>query len=212
MITTHLATSFRTCMVYIALAVACMIVMNLVGIPLRTEQTPLGILNFEFPWTEQHALYMLQAWPLKVQLVASFQIGLDFLFIALYVLAIAHANYFVAAQCASIANYRQEKKWVFWILAFAGRMLAVSQVAAGALDSMENVGMMYILYTQTAPGALPVFVSCCAAIKFVLVALGMLYGIAGLLMHMIWYYCCNKRKTTSNDNNNYSVQQEDEQQ
>ncbi len=189
--------SFSSCLIYCALAIAFMIIMSIIGIPLRTEQTPMGIVSFEFPLNAQNALRMLQAWDGQTQNVASFQIGLDFLFIVLYVLAIANTCYFVSATLA-----HQWPRYKQWIL-ISGRMLATAQLFAGALDAIENVGMMYILYTQDAPHVLPALITCCAFFKFLFVLLGAVFGLMGLAVVIVLRWR-NKLQRA-----NYTVQQDE---
>ena len=99
---------------------------------------------------------------------ASFSLGLDFLFIPVYTLTIGLWS--VVSQ--EVLNAR---KWPF---AKAGTLVAYGVVAAGVFDIVENVALLWTLFTIVNP-PWPQLAAWCAIIKFSLLFLGIVYAAYG---------------------------------
>ena len=150
------------------LTIAVMVILNVVGAPLTTEAAPLGIISFEFAGDVSTAQAMLDSWDAQTHVRAGFSLGFDFLFMVLYSCAIACACAWISGGLRDVAAP----------LATAGLMLAWGQWLAALLDVVENTGLWITL--SNSPSAPWLRVAWwCAAIKFTLVILGLLYTILG---------------------------------
>jgi hypothetical protein len=139
------------------------------GRELKTENTPLKILNLEFAKTKEEAQIVLDAWKPNENLdrinIAGKNIYLDFIFIFFYSL-------FLFAACRKIRYHSQ--KWQ----KKAGKNFAYMGLAAGAFDIIENTLML-----RTLDGNYDVFTTLvtftCASIKFALAGFAILYILLG---------------------------------
>ncbi|MBI1782308.1 MAG: hypothetical protein HYR66_13240 [Sphingobacteriales bacterium] len=140
------------------------------GSDLKTENTPLKIVSFEFAKTKEEAQTVLDAWKPDANInrltIARKNIYLDFIFIFFYSL-------FLFAACRKIRYHSQrwQKK--------AGKNFAYMGLAAGGFDIIENILML-----RTLDGNYDVFTTLatfvCAAIKFALAGFAILYILLGL--------------------------------
>ncbi len=150
------------------LTIAVMVVLNVVGAPLTTEVAPLGIISFEFAGDVSTAQAMLDSWDAQTYVRAGFSLGFDFLFLVLYSSAIACACAWISGGLRDVARP----------LASIGLMLAWGQWLAALLDGIENTGLWITL--SNGPSAPWLRIAWwCAAVKFTLVILGLLYAILG---------------------------------
>ena len=150
------------------LTLVVMVVMNGVGAPLSTGAAPQGIISFEFAGDVSTAQAILDSWDMRARAHAGFSLGFDFVFLVLYSTAIAYA-------CAWIASGLRDHARP---LAALGRLLGWGQWLAALLDGVENTALWTILANgPSAPW--PQVAWWCAAVKFTLVILGLVYVILG---------------------------------
>jgi len=157
----------RVFWVFFAIAAAFMIVMQLLGAPLKTADAPAGIVSYELAGSAAVSQRILASWDAGTRVSAGLNLGLDYLFIVSYVAAIGMG-------CSLLAvSFRQWARVLAWI----GIVLAWGQLFAGALDALENAALLSLLL-GAGPGAWPAVSRACAIPKFLIVALGLLYLLA----------------------------------
>lgn len=156
----------------LGLTLILMVALQRAGAPLVVEGVaPHGIVSFEFAGTVAGARAMIDAWsavPHGWQ-HAAFSLGLDYAFLLAYATALA-------LGCHLLAEKRRVR---FPAFARWGRRLAAAQFVAAALDAVENAALLRLLWGATAE-VWPVLAFACAAVKFVLVGLGLAYLLGGL--------------------------------
>lgn len=176
--------SGRLLWLFIISALALSAVMQLIGRPLQTAAAPAGIISFEFAGTVENAQQMLASWDQSQQVRAGLSLGLDYLFLVLYATAIALASFRVAAAWRSPQP----------LLATVGVWLGWAQWLAAALDAVENVALISLLLGSD-NGLWPPLAWGCAAVKFTIVAAGLLYVLVGAGAYLI-----NRASTISRRN------------
>lgn len=163
--------------------------------PLRTPASPDGIVSFEFARTSQRAQMMIDAWTGRVTISiftdgehsnarivpsgesflynpvpminAAFGLGLDYLFMPAYALALA---------LGTLLAMQKHGGFVKTLGAVAG----YGAFAAMLTDAIENFALLQVLlgaYTSRYP-AMAAF---CASVKFGLLLFGILVGLFGWL-------------------------------
>lgn len=150
------------------------VIFGFVGKPLNTLEAPYGIASFELAGTLTNAREILSSWDDTTKLRAAFIQGLDFLFIPVYVLVIALGN-------GKAANAVRQKGWPFALL---GVPLAWAVIFAGILDAIENIALLILLFFQP-KNPWPQIAFWCAAPKFVIVIIGVIYIFFGALAHLL---------------------------
>jgi hypothetical protein len=150
------------------LTLVVMVVLNGVGALLNTEVAPLGIVSFEFAGNVSTAQAILDSWDLQARVHAGFSLGSDFLFLVLYSTTIGYA-------CAWVASGLRDGAWP---LAWFGILLAWGQWLAALLDGVENTAL-WIILTNGPSVPWPQIAWWCAAVKFTLVLLGLVYVMLG---------------------------------
>jgi hypothetical protein len=152
----------------LVLTLTVMVVLQVMGGPLKTGAAPQGIISYELAGDIPTVEMILGSWDPQTRIYAGFNLGLDYLFLVLYSATIACA-------CAWIAGTLRSRSRP---LATAGLLLAWGQWLAALLDSIENAALLVLLLgTPTAPW--PPIAYWCAVIKFALVLLGLLYVLVG---------------------------------
>jgi hypothetical protein len=158
-------------MVFLSLLVGA--ALQVLSGPLTTEAARRGIVSFEIAGDLSRAQEIITSWGADGRVRAALNTGLDFLFIPLYVGAIGLGSLLVAERLAARSNglYR------------LGFVLCWAQLLAGALDVLENIGLIRVLLgTQRA--FWPALARWSAIPKFVIVGAGIAYilvGAVGLL-------------------------------
>jgi hypothetical protein len=151
--------------------VATLVVMGVLtvqGGPLKTEEAPLGIVSYELARDVPGAREILDSWAPRARVHAGFNLGLDFLFLALYSTTIGLA-------CVGVARSLYPRHRT---LASAGWPLAWAQWLAALLDIVENTALLAMLVD--APAApWPAVAWWCAVPKFAIVFLGLAYAGVG---------------------------------
>lgn len=160
----------RVLVILVVAALALMALLNMINRPLVSPASPYGIISFELAGTLVSAKKILAGWDEASRLVAAFSLGLDYLFMLAYPLAIGMACSWIAEEL-SLHHHP---------LATLGIRLAWAQCLAALLDAIENIGLMEtLLGTQIA--LWPRIAQICAVFKFVLVISGLLYALYGLV-------------------------------
>jgi len=149
-------------------AVLLMACMQLLGRALVTDAAPAGIVSYEFAGSLPAARAILDSWDAAARVRAGLSLGLDYLFLVLYAVAIG-------LGCTLVAS-ALELRTPF--AARAGLLLGWGVLAAALLDALENYALIRLLLGSA--GAIwPAVASSAAGPKFALVALGLLYVLAG---------------------------------
>ena len=147
-------------------AISIMVLLNIVGVPLITDRSPTGIVSFEMAGDLANAQAMVASWGENGRIAAGISLGADYLFMPVYAAAIGLGCILVAGQFGPGNGQR------------LGYILAWAQGAAALLDGVENVALIQILLGNTNLNWPPV-AYWCAFIKFVFIALGLLYALGG---------------------------------
>lgn len=146
------------------LTVGLMLAMNSLNRYLVTPLSPQGIVSFELAGELGRSLEMLASWGESGRLAAGLSLGLDYVFLLAYPASIGMACTLAAQRLSA------------WMrpASLAGGVLAWALPVAGGLDAIENYALIRILLDADHP-ALPPTAYWCAAIKFAIVALGLVY-------------------------------------
>ncbi len=141
-----------------------MVALRWEGASLTTPASPRAIVDLEFADTPHRLNELLAVWNLSV---VKGNIWLDFLFIVSYVLFLS-----IAAELCAM-------KWPEGILRQTGILLARAAYVAGLFDITENLLMLQSITGNFSDGSLRLTYYC-AAIKFILAALVLLYVLISL--------------------------------
>jgi hypothetical protein len=158
----------RAFVVLLVLAVVVMVSLQVFGSPLKTRVAPFGIVSFEFAGEQSQAKAIVESWGARAQVYAGLNLGLDYLFLVAYAGSIGLGCVLVAQSLAKRAA----------ILYSAGVFLAWGQILAALLDSVENYALIRILLGSVQEQWSMVALWC-AAPKFMIVALGLVYFLVG---------------------------------
>jgi len=150
---------------------ALMVTLSALGAPLRTDASPAGIVSFEFAGSLDAAQGMIESWGETGRIYAGLNLGLDYLFLIAYPFAIGLA-------CVIVSRRLRVRGTGFLN---AGIVLAWAQGAAGLLDALENYSLIRALL-GTQIEAWPTIARLAATGKFALVALGLLFVLAALVV------------------------------
>jgi hypothetical protein len=137
------------------------------GAPLRTPAAPLGVLTMEFTGDPERARAVVESWGPEQRARAGFDLGLDYLYAVVYSTGLALA-------CVWTGDLLRARRWP---LASAAVPLAWLQWAGGALDGVENLSILASLEGNYAWAPLAPL---CAIPKFLLIFVGIGYGLLGL--------------------------------
>jgi hypothetical protein len=126
-------------------------------------------LCLQFAWSEVRASEILGNWSAEDKRAVRLNLALDFVFIVIYVTAIALA-------CALAAGALDAARWPGG--GGMGGSFARAIVIAGLLDVLEDVAQLVMLAGyRTQPW--PALASVCASLKFFLAAVAILYALYG---------------------------------
>ncbi len=146
-----------------------LIVMAKSGATLRTMATPKGILDLEFAYNGDKAAAVMKAWQNndKTDIVTAAKINtqLDFIFLLFY-------SAFLYNGCRIILVYFKGAD------ANIGLLLANGAIAAGLLDILENIGMLFTLHGYT-NSAIPLATCSFSIVKWLLALAALLYLLVG---------------------------------
>jgi len=138
----------------------------------RMDLRGVSILDIELMRTSENATQQVALLGSSGVDAAQMSIYLDFPFLVLYALALSAACAVLAARAADRGATA---------LAAAGRLMVWAAPVAAALDAVENVALLRVLGGQTGqpwPGIAYGF----ASVKFVLLAVVIVYLVVGLLL------------------------------
>lgn len=156
--------------ILITATIALSLVLSSIGQSLKNQTAPQGIISFELAGSGSRAEQIVSSWPEAARRDAFLSIGVDYLFLCVYPLAISLA---CIVASASLTRYR--------LLTKAGATLGWLVLGAGVLDAVENFAMIRML-KSTGGDAWPMVAKWCAIPKFSLVALGVFYLLLALLL------------------------------
>lgn len=160
----------RAFILFFILSIIVMISLQVTGEPLRTDVSPNGIISFEFAGELDVAQRMVDSWGPTGRIYAGLNLGLDYLFLAVYACAISLGCILVARRLY-LRNAAP---------ADAGIIIARAQFLAAVLDCVENYGLIQVLL-ETQYEAWPVVAKWCAWPKFLIVGIGLIYVVTGAL-------------------------------
>jgi hypothetical protein len=150
------------------------IVFGITGAPLTTEAAPYGVVSFELAGTVRKAEQILASWDMDVRQRATFSLGLDFLFIAVYASTIAFG-------CGMAALILQRSGWP---LARWGNPLSWAVILAAMLDIVENIALYIVIFGfVTSPW--PEIARWCALLKFALIFIAIVYVLYGGVVALV---------------------------
>jgi hypothetical protein len=158
----------------LVLTLLLMFALNLIGAPLITEASPSGIISFEFAGTVSNARSMIESWGDDGQFPSGLSLGLDYLYLFSYSITIALGCVLVSQSLSSRVR----------TLPLAGVILAWAQFLAAILDALENYGLIRVVF-GSGNELWPAVARWCAGPKFLIVALGLLYVLAGVLLVVV---------------------------
>jgi hypothetical protein len=162
------ASQRRVFFVSALLAVFVMVILQVLGRPLITEAAPAGIVSFELAGNILTADRMLESWGDAGRVYAGLNLGLDYLFLVTYAVA-------VGLGCVLVARSLSHRSRFFTA---AGILLAWAQFGAALLDALENYALIRVLLgSQRKLWSL--LAQWWALLKFLLVALGLVYVVFG---------------------------------
>lgn len=163
---------------FLVLLVATLVVMyllNLVSAPLTTPAAPLGIISYEFAGSVETARQILASWDASTQVHAGFALGFDYVYLLFYSTTIGLA-------CILAAGALRDRRWP---LASAGAPLAWGLWVAAVFDAVENLALTLLLFGDLV-SPLPEIAFVCAAIKFGLIFLGLVYALYGAVIRLVF--------------------------
>ncbi|OGO31091.1 MAG: hypothetical protein A2Z16_15525 [Chloroflexi bacterium RBG_16_54_18] len=164
----------RVLVISMMAALALLALLNVVNRQLISSASPYGIISFELAGTLDSAQKILAGWGETDRLIAAFSLGLGYVFMLAYPLAIGLACSWIAEELALHHHPH----------AAFGIRLAWAQGLAALLDAIENISLMEVLLGIEI-ALWPRIAQICAAFKFVLVISGLLYALYGLVSYLV---------------------------
>jgi hypothetical protein len=175
----------RSFFTFLALTLVLYGVFGVLDRPLRTEAAPYGIVSFELAGDARMARAIGDSWKQMSGLLsatgepdpdivngpyvfAAFGLGIDYLFMPVYALALAFATLLTA---------QKHTGWVRSLASAAG----YGAFAAAMFDAVENYALLKMLLGMYDTGY-PALGSFCAIIKFGLLVFGILVSLAGWIL------------------------------
>ena len=155
----------------LVLSAALLAALHALDIPLRTPAAPRGIVSFELADSMAASQQILDSWNARAKIQAALSLGLDYLFLIVYAV-------FISLACVQVSKALQHRSP---LLAGIGAVLAWAQFLAAVLDAAENSVLIALLLNSECTW-LPVAARACAIIKFSIVAAGLVYMGAGMLI------------------------------
>jgi hypothetical protein len=150
-------------------SILTMAFMNIQGAPLVTSAAPLGIVSYELAGSPARMQAILDSWDEFARQSAAFNLGFDYLFMAIYSTAIALACLLAGAGLRSCR----------WPFGKAAPVLAWGLWLAALFDAIENWALTTALFSVPA-SPLPEIARWCALLKFGLIFTGLVYAFLGL--------------------------------
>lgn len=158
----------RLFFIFLFLTILLFAVFRVLDEPLRTSAAPNGIVSFELAGTPANAEAMVSSWSQDGKFFAAFGLGIDYLFMPLYSLALAFGTLLAAGRHGG---------WIKSLGAVAGW----GAFAAAVFDAVENYALFQVLLGAY-QSSYPAIAAFCATLKFGLLIFGLVYAvIVGLL-------------------------------
>lgn len=158
----------RLFVTFLLLTLVLFSVFRVLDKPLQTDYAPNGIVSFELAGSAQNAAHMVLTWSGEAMLSASFGLGIDYLFMPLYGLALAFGTLLAASR---------HQGW----LKSVGAMAGYGAFAAPLFDAVENYALFKILLGAF-ESPYPEIAFYCALFKFGLLVFGIVVALVlGLL-------------------------------
>ncbi len=158
----------------ILLTLVFMIVLNLLGASLNNPSAPNGIISFELAGEVEVSKSILDSWDDKAQILASFSLGLDYLFLIVY-------SNTIGLGCIWAMGSFVSKGSGFLTV---GLILAWGQWFAALFDAVENAALLKLLFGDL-QSPYPEIAKVFAIAKFVLIALGLIYVAFSAIIRII---------------------------
>jgi hypothetical protein len=149
------------------LSIAVMVALDDQGSQLKTEASPWGIVSLEFAGSGEAATRMLAEWGERGRLIAGINLGLDFLFILVYAVALSLGSAIAARSHGRFSTSRER----------IGYLIAWGALLAGLFDVVENVALIEVL-TGTDGDWWPGVARACARLKFAIVGVALAHIIS----------------------------------
>jgi hypothetical protein len=152
---------------FLALTVLLFAVFRVLDTPLRTPAAPNGIVSFELAWSPGASVDMVNSWSEYARLLAAFGLGIDYLFMPIYALALSLG--ILLASARHPGGFERLGAWMGW-----------AALVAPLFDAVENYGLLHSLLSPLF-SLWPLVASVCATLKFTLLILGLIYAMVGWL-------------------------------
>ena len=136
--------------------------------PLRTPAAPNGIVSFELAGNLETATSIINSWDARAGLFAGFGLGLDYLFMPFYALALSLGILLAAGRHPGA--FEKAGAWLGW-----------GALAAALFDAVENYSLWQLLLGNLQEGWANL-AAMCATIKFGLLILGLAYALLGWVL------------------------------
>jgi hypothetical protein len=136
--------------------------------PLRTPAAPNGIVSFELAREPVTAQSIIGSWDSNARLFAAFGLGMDYLFMPVYALALS-------LGILLVMNGR--KGWYFQLSTWMGW----GALVAALFDVVENYALWHTL-TEEVVSPYPEIAALCATIKFTFLIAGLIAVVTGKLI------------------------------
>ncbi len=151
----------------LALTLILFAIFRVLDVPLRTPAASNGIVSFELAGTPAAAQSMIDSWDARARLFAAFGLGIDYLFMPIYSLALTLGILLAAGR------HQGGFKTI-------GAVAGWGAFVAAAFDALENLGLTASLLNGVSV-PWPQISAFSATIKFTLLVMGLVYAIlAGL--------------------------------
>ena len=152
---------------FLALTLILFAVFRVLDAPLRTSAAPNGIVSYELAGNIKPAAEILGSWDARAQLFAAFGLGIDYLFMPTYALALSLGILLAAGRHPG---------------AFAkiGAPLGWGALAAALFDALENFALWQFMLGDF-QALWPRLAAFCATVKFAFLLLGLFYALTGWL-------------------------------
>jgi hypothetical protein len=135
--------------------------------PLRTAAAPNGVVSFELAGKLETATGILNSWDARAQLFAAFGLGLDYLFMPSYALALSLGILLAAGRHSG--TFAKVGAWLGW-----------GAFAAAVFDAVENYSLWQLMLGNL-QAFWPSLAAVSATLKFFLLLLGLAYALIGWL-------------------------------
>ena len=142
--------------------------LQVIGQPLKTEDSPKGIVSFQLAGEIARSNAIVASWGPEGRVNAGLNLGLNYLFLVAYGICLSLA-------CVLLTTRFSERNTVMFRL---GIFFAWATIGAALLDAMENYALIRILL-GTQLDLWPLVARWCAIPKFLILISGLTYVVLG---------------------------------